>query len=252
MMILICPACSTRYFLDPERLTEAGHRVRCTGCGEIWFQEPDFVSEQEFPESYIPDPLPLVEPPPQSFQKVMESIPDSVRPVLGPDLLPQARAAPRRAAWLWGGGVALALYALAFLGVVAMRDDLVMRWPPVVYVFDTLGIPFQLPGQNMTLEGLKAEMTGDKESGMRLSLSGRLINLKTVPISLVPLNVTALHAGDVEGERWIYRFPDDTLAAESEFPFGPSWPVAEGGIAAVRVQVDPLVREDLSAVTISE
>ena len=39
-MILTCPACSTRYTLDPQSLGPDGRKVRCTQCGHVWHQDP--------------------------------------------------------------------------------------------------------------------------------------------------------------------------------------------------------------------
>lgn len=256
MMIVTCPVCSTRYRLDPSLLTEEGHRVRCTACGEVWFQEPEAESLPEAGESVsvmeeIIEPAPPPPSPPEppkkreedSFQKVMESIPDSVRPELGPGLLPQTRPAPRKTAFAAGALASLLLFSAIFAGLTTQRDGLVMRWPPAALMFDALGLPFHLPGQNMTLEGLKVETVGDSQNGFHLALSGRVINLKSTPIALVPLHVTALRAGDTEGEEWLYEFPEGTLKAESEIPFGPSWPLTEGGAFTVTIRPDPFAKE---------
>lgn len=252
MMIVTCPVCSTRYHLDPSLLTEEGHRVRCTECGEVWFQEPEqaeAASEPEKAESAQNPPSPPSSPrePPQkqeeeSFYEILDSIPESVRPDPGSSVLPQARSAPRKVAFATGALASLLLFTVIFVGIATQRDRIVMRWPPAALVFDALGLSFHLPGQSMTLEGLKAEIVGDPQSGLHLTLSGRIINLKSMPIVLVPLRVEALRAGDAEGEEWVYEFPERTLRAESELPFGPSWPVAEGGNYAVTVRPDPFAK----------
>lgn len=248
-MIVTCPVCSTRYHLDPSLLTEEGHRVRCTVCGEVWFQEPEQAgieaapAPEEIEAAELPPPPP---PPPQkqeeNFQKVLDSIPESVRPELGPSILPQAKPAPRKAAYATGALASVLLFAAIFAGLTTQRDGIVMRWPPAALVFDALGLSFHLPGQSMTLEGLKAEIVGDPQNGLHLTLSGRVINLKSAPIALVPLRVTARREGDVEGEEWLYAFPEAMLKGESELPFGPSWPVTEGGNYTVTVRPDPFAK----------
>lgn len=39
-MILTCPKCSSRFLVSAEALGDAGKKVRCTTCSEVWFQEP--------------------------------------------------------------------------------------------------------------------------------------------------------------------------------------------------------------------
>jgi len=272
MIVLTCPTCSTQYYLDPSRLTEAGHRVRCTACGEVWFQEPvpeegnalgqtlgeGLMEGQAGSESAGAPPLDLSESRPEtnsetnpktssgapsqkpgSFQEALDSIPASVRPAQDQGPVLPGRAAPRKAAFAVGASAALLLFFGACAGGVAVRDRLVMRWPPSALVFDALGVSYHLPGQDMTIEGAKAEIVGDPQNGLKLALSGRIINLKSRPIALVPLRVTAVRSGGSGGEEWLYEFPERSLKAESELPFGPSWSVIEGGPMTITLRPDP-------------
>lgn len=241
MMILSCPACSTRYYLDPALLGGAGRRVRCTACGEVWLQEPERQQER------IRETAPPEKPPEtlseDTFRKVLDSIPDSVKPALDPGILPLSRPAPRAAAYATGALAALVVYVVSLAAIVLpLRDSLALGWPPAIEVFETLGISFRLPGQDMTLEGIKAEITGNSETGLRLNLSGRVINLKSAPIALVPLRISASRGeGDGAEESWIFHFPKAQLEGESEFAFGPSWPLTEGGVTKVSIQADPFL-----------
>lgn len=38
-MILICPACATRFVVDPAAIGPDGRRVRCARCAQTWFQD---------------------------------------------------------------------------------------------------------------------------------------------------------------------------------------------------------------------
>src|SRR5271166_4304795 len=39
-MIVTCPACATRYLVDPRALGSAGRTVRCANCAQTWHQTP--------------------------------------------------------------------------------------------------------------------------------------------------------------------------------------------------------------------
>ncbi len=57
-MILTCPKCDSRFVLPDQVLGEEGKRVKCSACGEVWFQKPqDTASEavQESSQEKIPE-----------------------------------------------------------------------------------------------------------------------------------------------------------------------------------------------------
>ena len=58
-MILNCPACGTRYLIDPAVLGARGRHVRCARCSESWHQRPPEDMPKPLPPPPIaPDPLP--------------------------------------------------------------------------------------------------------------------------------------------------------------------------------------------------
>lgn len=226
--------------------------MRCTACGSVWFQEPeDFPASELKPvlqevQEAAEDIAPASPPEPESpFQKVLETIPESVRPALGPESLPQARPAPRRAAFASGALAAFLLWISLAGGIFfTQADRLVMAWPPAIFILDFLGVAPHLPGQDMTLEGLKAEISGDGEAGYHLNLSGRVINLKARPVSLVPLRVTAQRPGGELQESWLYKFPESQIKAESDLAFGPSWTLADRNFSAVEICAEPFPADE--------
>jgi predicted Zn finger-like uncharacterized protein len=76
-MILICPACATRFVVDPAAIGPDGRRVRCARCAQTWFQEVPAGTMT------VSGPTPVAAPPPT--------------PPASPTPAPSPKAEPRRA-----------------------------------------------------------------------------------------------------------------------------------------------------------
>lgn len=66
-MIISCPACATRYNIDPAVLGDEGRRVRCANCGHNWIQAAPAIDidDVDMPDS-LSEPLEVEDAPDHS------------------------------------------------------------------------------------------------------------------------------------------------------------------------------------------
>ena len=182
-MILTCPACSSRYLIEPAALG-GGRAVRCANCGHRWFVAP--------PADAPPRPSPG--PPPEPL------------PHLRGDRGPAEDPGRSRGLIAWGGiGPALLLVA----GAVVGRNEVVASFPAAAAVYGQLGLPVTVPlgleFRDVTTDRL-AE--GDVEV---LVVEGEIINV-TGHDRVVPwVRVALLDVDKRELEHQVFAAEDPAL-----------------------------------------
>lgn len=207
-MILTCPQCSIRYLLPAQTLAPEGRRVKCTGCGNIWFQLPD------------PDELGGAE---RDRHSPLDDIPESVKPI--PDEIPLRRQdedddAPAHPGGKRVKGYAAAAVLLAVIlgGFFAAHKSVIEVWPASAGFFSQMGYDTPVPGEGLVFDSLAAEAQ-PLDGAEAIVLSGQVINL-TDGAQAVPLIEASLR--DESGavlEQWYIRTPETRIAAEGILPF---------------------------------
>lgn len=121
-MILTCPACATRYLVDPAAIGRSGRKVRCARCGHSWEQAPDPTAGAR----NTPPPAPPATPT------------DRLRPIPAGSNLPALRQQRRSN---WAGWTALAItFAGLAIAVVGGRERIVALWPPAKPFYQGVGL----------------------------------------------------------------------------------------------------------------
>lgn len=176
-MIITCPACHAQFHLQPSALGAKGRTVRCSSCGERWFAEP------------------FVEPPPE-VPATPEIDVSGARP---------ARRRPGLTAILAG---LLALLLLAAL--IAGRDQIATRVPPMISLYERLGLSLKVP-LGIEFRGLASERRDDK-GGPMLVVMGEISNISTQRRAVPPIRVAVLDAQRRELKHGLFDPPEAALA----------------------------------------
>ena len=195
IMILTCPECATRYFVDDARVGARGREVRCASCGKRWTA----TRADEPLELATPADLTDAPPPSPPFEAPAPPPVDAPADELPGDELPkvfrqrdQTRAKEREAAAsgvIWaalGGGLVVLIAA-----VILLRQDIAGIWPRTAGVYAKVGLPVNLVG--LTIEGQHAQPML-KDGHADLAISGALRNIRGKPVIPPPIKVSLLAA----------------------------------------------------------
>lgn len=147
-MILLCPHCSTQFFVDDGSIGEGGRTVRCGKCAHIWEQTAE-------PAQPPPPPQTTVEPPPP--QTTVEPAPPPQTTVVPPPPPPEPKTEPPTKPKRRGAGRAWVLVVLIVAAIVGggyyFPQRLVDLWPPMAKLYEKIGIAVVLPpGYGLALE----------------------------------------------------------------------------------------------------
>jgi predicted Zn finger-like uncharacterized protein len=158
-MIVSCPACSTRYLLEPAALGPAGRAVRCVKCEHSWHQVPPHDMPREVDlASPLADGVPLPR-------------------------RPEAARASR------GAGLPLLIMVLVVLGLTGgyfFRERIIAEWPKTAQIYELLHLPSKVLGAG--LEIANVNYTRQQVAGQAvMQIQGDIFNKTDKEISLPPL-----------------------------------------------------------------
>lgn len=197
-MFLTCQQCEVQYRLDPSMLGVGGRMVRCTACGNIWFQPPEQKEEPRKPKTQPPagDDLlqqigigaeqppaqkPSVEKPPEIvFADVLQqqqSIPDVVKPASRPFQIPVMEYRPMGMGANQFGIFAFLFFTFAtMIFLFAVRVPMVNTFPVMSSLYKAIGFTVRAPGEGLRLSEMTAENRVD-EGKKRLAVEAKLTNI---------------------------------------------------------------------------
>lgn len=184
-MILSCPACSTRYLLEPAALGPRGRQVRCAKCGHSWQQMPPADMPREVDVS-LPAPGAL-------------ALPDSASTGSG----------GRR-----GLGLPLLIVVLVALGLAGgyfFRARIVAEWPQTAGVYELIGLPVRAMGAGLELTNV-AYVRRQANGGTVIDVQGEVSNRTDRNIVLPPLRIALSDDQDKQLFNWTFALDRSTIA----------------------------------------
>jgi len=189
-MILTCPECATRYFVDDARVGSAGREVRCASCGNRWTAKPEAppLELDSTPDLGAMGNEPAKPAAPVSASDLpAEELPKVFRQRA------QTKVKEREAAAtgvIWAG---LAGGFAVLLGLtVLMRQDIAEVFPRAAGAYAMAGLPVNLVG--LTIENQHAQPML-KDGHAALTITGALRNIRSKPVIAPPLKISLLAPG---------------------------------------------------------
>jgi predicted Zn finger-like uncharacterized protein len=208
-MIVTCPACATRYLVNPSALGPGGRTVRCAKCHETWHQDPPVESARTASEAVTPPALVGGGMPAQPD----EGIPDFIRPPrAGGTRLPALAKPKPRLTRVQLGGMALAGAVVLLIAVLAVfRQPIVAAWPAAGRLYLLVGVQSG-PHAGLAVRGLSSSRT-TVEGQPALLVAGEVTNASggAMPVPKLRLSLT-------DANRQVLRSVDFSVAPTQLLP----------------------------------
>ncbi|NEX93631.1 MJ0042-type zinc finger domain-containing protein [Caulobacter sp. 17J65-9] len=209
-MILTCPACATRYFVDDDRIGTAGRTVRCASCGSAWraqLEEPLELTSSAEEGAIAREPLSFksdedVEPTAPELPKAFRARQQQKRKM--------REAAVAGVVWAGLASCFMAMFAAAYL----FRVDVVKMYPSAAGAYAAVGVPVNPTG--LAIE-IKADMAADGLPAVVVSGVVRNIENETMPVP--PVLVSLLDKGGKKISTRVIKLSATSIAPEKAVPF---------------------------------
>ncbi len=182
-MILTCPDCATRYFVDDAKVGAGGRKVRCAACGTSWRATSEEPLELTVGEPTAAAPAPEI----RTFRLDPAELPATELPKAFRAETERKKRARRAAVagMIWGG---LAVLFLALFGAAYLfRQSVVDLAPQAAGAYAAVGLEVNAVG--LTFEGVKAEPSLI-EGAPSVTVTGTLRNVTGTDRTPPPLKVS--------------------------------------------------------------
>ncbi|HWE47645.1 MAG TPA: DUF3426 domain-containing protein [Caulobacteraceae bacterium] len=236
-MILTCPECATRYFVDDDRVGTSGRTVRCAACGSNWRATPEqppldlkagtepapVVRTAELPSFAAPDAGV------SDIASSMSSSPDVHKTFRAK--VEQKRKVREAAAAGVVWGLMCAAFALLLGAAYLFRVDVVKLYPKAAGAYAWVGAPVNPTG--LSFEKIAATPAPDGLAAV--TVSGQVRNVIGRAASAPPIRVALIDKSGARIASQILRLPTVRLAPGKVQAFSVSLPDPKGSAVDVDV-----------------
>lgn len=264
-MLIVCPACNSRYELDAAKIGPSGRKVRCAACQTAWQVDPPVeevapVTASETEEQAFPSPPDEAETAAMLAEELRQAaeidenltklVAERAEAAAAPD---EAPAPPRRAARGRGKAqkavtrpglvrpsraVTLSLVGLAVLGLALWQRERVVRVAPqFAGLYERLGLPVNLRG--LAFSAVESDLVQDGQ-GRFLVVEGDVTNIARTPTKLPPISVSVRDESGKVLYTWTAEPPRPVLEPSQLVRFRArlASPPSEGRSVQVRFAAD--------------
>ena len=225
-MIISCPACNTRYQVDPAGFLPKGRKVRCAKCGDSWHQDPpkEVPKTLDAADEVRPAPSKPDAPPPAAVSDDVEeeSAPSASASAGAKAVAARRLASFRKALTRWrlaqvAGFAVLGVFVFSTVyAVYAFKDDLVAAWPATASLYALLNEPVH--PQGMEFQNVAYEH--QYENGLPvLAITGEVINVGGDRQSVPRVRVGLRDERQKELYAWTFAVPEAALEPQETAEF---------------------------------
>lgn len=205
-MIISCPACSTRYLVDPRALGTGGRVVRCANCSNTWHETPP---EEALQGVELASPV---------LSEAAKTEVDTEPAAAGRVQLPVVTTSRPNISALGWAIYAAVMAVLILGGLWFTRDQVVAYWPGFARYYEMLGISVaQTP---MPLDIKVSTPIYETENGLpTLVIQGEVVNQSKVAQQVPKLRVILRDKDHRELQSWVFSVSDKPLMPGGSVPF---------------------------------
>ncbi len=182
-MILTCPECASRYFVDDARVGPKGRTVRCASCAHSWRAMRDSAPFDDAPLALTPSPSFAPDAPSDGTAPAGRATP--LPKLIRAEAIEKKKSREAVAAGVAWAGLGAGFVALV-LASVLFRVDVVRLWPQAASAYAFAKMPVNPTGLAFDSVQGQPNLIGGHAA---LTVTGVERNVETGPRASMPLRV---------------------------------------------------------------